>query len=313
VKAVGIDNAVAISAGTGHTCALLRDRTVKCWGLNDGRQLGITSPSQTGTPITVGGVQGATAIACGGYFTCALSGGPVSCWGRNNNGWLGSGADPNVLGLSATPVAVAGVTTAISLAAGKFNGCVVLANGAVQCWGDNGDGQLGVTPSTLAFAASPKTISGITAPTALTIGEFHVCGLLPDGTVRCWGDDNEGQLGDGRLTTQSTTPLKVVGLTGVSAIAAGLLDACAIAGDGVTRCWGLGPLGNGGTDSALSYTPVAVMGLPDARKLSANEDTACAIRADGSIACWGSNNDGMLGDSGTHTYGQTPVPVTAAW
>jgi len=148
---------------------------------------------------------------------------------------------------------------------------------------------------------TPQRIYGITGPTALTIGEYHVCGLLPNGTVKCWGDDSEGQLGDGLGGRQSATPLSVVGLNGVTSIAAGLELACAIAGDGLTHCWGYGALGNAGT-TPQSNTPVVVMGLPDAQKLPSSAGTRnnimCAIRADGSIACWG---------------GQMAAPVTATW
>jgi alpha-tubulin suppressor-like RCC1 family protein len=303
VQVVGIDNATAICAGNEHNCALLQDGTVSCWGYNGSYQLGSTTPTRSGTPMAVAGVQGATAVACGQYFTCALSGGAVFCWGSNYVSGLGQGVDFSVLKLSATPLPVVGVTTAVSLAAGPSNACVILADGSVQCWG-------GGSPT-------PQTISGITGPTALTIGEYHFCGLLSDGTVKCWGDDSEGQLGDGHSAGQSATPLAVVGLTGATAIAAGLGDTCAIAGDGLVRCWGFGGLGNGGTASSESDTPVVVMGLPDAMKLPANagdnNGTGCAIRADGSIACWGSNYDAMLGVGSSVNYGQTALPVTATW
>jgi alpha-tubulin suppressor-like RCC1 family protein len=313
-KVVGIEDAIAISAGNLHACAALSGGAVKCWGSNANRQLGSIAPANSsGTPITVAGLPGVTAVACGGYFSCGLSAGAVYCWGSNNTGRLGSGKTFNELGSTATPVAVAGVTTAVSLAAGPINGCVALASGSVQCWGFNSDGQTGTLPPFAQDVPSPSTVAGITGPIALTIGEYHVCGLLPAGTIKCWGSNTQGQLGDGHLTSRSATPLDVVGISGAMAVAAGLLDTCAIGADGRARCWGFGGLGDGGTASSSSNTPVVVMGLSDARKLSANEATGCAVRADGSVACWGGNYYGTLGDGSNANYGASAVFVSASW
>ena len=155
-----------------------------------------------GTPITVAGLQGVTAVACGGYFSCGLSGGAAYCWGSNYSARLGGGKTYNELGATATPVAVAGVTTAVSLAAGPMNGCVALASGSVQCWGLNNNGQMGTLPPFAQDVPFPTTVAGIAGPMALTIGQYHVCGLLPAGTIKCWGSDTPRQPG-GRSLDES--------------------------------------------------------------------------------------------------------------
>ena len=230
--------------------------------------------------------------------------------GSNRFNTLGSGETTAELAVSATPVAVAGVTTAVSVAVGEINGCVVLADGSVRCWGDDGDGQTGTFPPSPSDNPSPSIIGGVSGPIALSIGEYHVCGLFPGGTVKCWGGNSDGELGDGQLERQSVTPIDVTGIDGGIAIDAGELDTCVVGNDGRVRCWGYGALGNEGTQSSL---PTVVMGLSDARAVVTNVTNGCALRADGSVACWGSTLYWLLGDGGVHSYTAVPVPVNAAW
>jgi alpha-tubulin suppressor-like RCC1 family protein len=141
----------------------------------------------------------------------------------------------------------------------------------------------------------------------LSVGGYHACALLADGTVECWGTAREGELGNGS-NTYSLTPVPVSGLTGVTSLGAGELHTCAILAGGMAACWGDnqgGGLGNGTTGN-VSATPVPVSGLPSAVAITAGLDFTCALLADGRVACWGLNGSGQLGD-GTLTDSSTPV------
>ena len=206
---VGIAGATAITAGGGHTCALLSSGTVTCWGWNQFGQLGDGTTTARTTPVSVVGISGATAITVGASHTCALlPGGTVTCWGVNGGGQLGDGTTTD----STTPVTVLGITGATVITAGVDYTCALLAGGTVRCWGNNQFGQLGdgtITDSTTPVPV-PVSVVAITGATAITAGAVHTCALFSGGTVRCWGLNGSGELGDG-TTTDSATPVTVRG------------------------------------------------------------------------------------------------------
>ncbi len=143
----------------------------------------------------------------------------------------------------------------------------------------------------------------------MAAGGAHTCALRNDGTVYCWGDNWEGQLGDGTTALSRPTPVAVAGLTGATALAAGGSHTCALQSDGTVACWGdnyYGQLGDGTTTSRP--TPVAVAGLSGATALAVGGSHTCALRNDGTVACWGANYYGQLGD-GTFTDRLTPTAV----
>jgi alpha-tubulin suppressor-like RCC1 family protein len=253
-------------------------------------------------------------VAAGEYHTCAIvPGGTVACWGANVDGQLGDGttSGPDTCAgdpCSTAPVAVSNMTGATSVTAGADHSCALLASGSVECWGFNGEGQLG--NGTTTSASTPVAVPGLTGITAISAGYLHTCALLSGGTVECWGDNEQGELGNG-TTTNSSTPVAVSNLSGVAAIAAGNDVTCALLSGGTVECWGYngyGQLGNGTTTN--SPTPVAVSGLTGVTAISAGGDQVCALLTGGTVDCWGFNGSGALGN-GTTTNSSTPVAVSS--
>lgn len=296
-------NQSLISAGSGHTCAVL-SAEVWCWGTNTSGQLGNGSTLNSNKPVRVTGLSGAVAVAAGFNHTCALiNDGTARCWGSGFAGQLGNGGFVN----SSVPVTVTGLSGATAISAGRLHTCAIVM-GAARCWGDNGIGQLGngtTTPS-----ATPVNVVGLsTTVTAISLGWGHTCAVLIDGSGRCWGINDFGQHGSGATGSPSTTPVPVFGLGGANALTSGDEHNCVLVG-GTPRCWGLnsaGQLGNGTTSSSPSST--SVVGLGFAIAISGGGEHTCALPGDGSVRCWGFGGGGQLGNGSTATS-TTPVVVT---
>src|SRR5256885_12536623 len=198
----GLTTATRVVTGDSHTCALLGDGTVQCWGVGDSGQRGDGTFNNISTvPPAVVGITGAVAVAARGYHSCALLGdGTVWCWGRNSDGQLGvtpSGSQcPTTPGFfcSSTPVRAAGITSAAAVIAGGYHTCALFGDGTAQCWGRNDDGQLG--DGTFTTSSTPVPVGGLTGAAAVTGGFYHTWAPLWDGTVQCWGRDAEWPPGD---------------------------------------------------------------------------------------------------------------------
>jgi len=285
---------MAISSGWYHTCVLIEGGSVRCWGYNGSGQVGRPADVSTVTVATpVAGVAGATAVGAGRFHSCAIvAGGTVRCWGYNDFGQLGDGTtDP-----AFSPVDVVGVGDAVAVTGGEHHTCALIADGTVRCWGINTRGQLG--DGTVSEAPSgPSTVLGIEGATAIAADGATTCALLGDGTVRCWGWGEGGELGNG-AAANSSTPVEVSGLNDAVALAPG----CSLSAGGAVRCWGGylgGPLGN---------VPTEVTGIAASTAISRGGQTACAVVAAGSLRCWGLNSLGQLGN-GTYDNILPPVDV----
>jgi len=305
----------AIAGGRAHTCAI-KSGALYCWGWNGLGQLGDGTYTDRTTPTLVAdgamGNSGVTAVAAGGWHTCALKGGQVYCWGWNGAGRLGDGTTMT----RTTPTLVAdgamGNSGVTAVAAGASHTCA-LKGGKVYCWGWNLVGQLGdgtttqrITPTLVADGAMGN--SGVTAVAA---GASHTC-ALKGGQVYCWGANGLGQLGDETTTPRNTPTLVadgVMGNSGVTAVAAGVGHTCALKG-GQVYCWGWnsdGQLGDGTTTPRNTPTLVAdgVMGNSGVTAIAAIGWHTCALKS-GKVYCWGENYYGQLGD-GTTTDRTTPT------
>lgn len=280
------------------------------------------TPASTGTPTStvtfsadstpLSGVNvvltGVTAsVAGGGLHTCAItSTGGARCWGRNNVGQLGDGT----LTDSTAPVDVSGLTSGVrAISAGSDFTCALTSSGGVKCWGRNNLGQLGDTTNT--DQNSPVDVSALTSGVvAISAGRTHACALTNTGALKCWGGNNNGQLGDG-TTTDQAAPVAVSGMgSGVAAVTAGGNHTCALTTAGGARCWGLnaqGALGDGTTTSRSTAADVSGLTV-GVSTISAGFNFSCAVASTG-VKCWGDNSSKQLGDGST-TQRTSPVVVS---
>jgi len=314
----GLTGGIAsISAGNGTTCAISQVGALQCWGLGDRGQIGDGVDTDRLTPTAVTGMSSGVAqvsVSPTGKSVCAVQSNGVKCWGLNDRGQLGNSSTTN----SNQPVNVTGLTSGVTqVAVGGSYACALTTGGAVKCWGANGVGELG-NPSMTSFNVTvPTDVSGLSSGvTAIGVGLQHACALITGGTVKCWGQNGDGRLGDGTTTARST-PVSVLNLTGATRLSLGQVHSCVIVGGGA-KCWGsnsMGQLGDSSTND--QHQPVAVTGLStDVTSISAGGYHSCAALATGEARCWGMNNNGIglggqLGD-GTVINRTSPVAVLNA-
>lgn len=265
---------IAASGGEGaaHTCAVTTGGNVRCWGSSGAGQLGTGTFEPHPTPAAVVGLADVAQVAAGAAHTCARRlggqvggevggevGGQIWCWGAGHEGQLGDGG----MGLSTDPVGVVGIEGATALAAGLTFNCAATSAGDVRCWGRNSRGQLG--DGSQVGQATPTAVGGGLADAVdVVAGASHACALLTDTTVRCWGANTEGQLGDGTFVDRST-PVQVVGLADVVALGAGANHTCAVLVGGGVQCWGSDAdhqLGDGVDDAHSGIEPRYVSDFP---------------------------------------------------
>ena len=304
----GITDAVAVTLGGSHSCALHASGQVSCWGRDAAGQLGDGSvrTGRTATPVFATGLMDIDVLSAGGDTTCAVhSGGKVSCWGSNRDGQLGNGTSGEMGGNAHEPGLVMNLSDAVDVSVGNNHVCAQRLGGELVCWGQNSQGQLG--DNTTTDSALPVTVMGPTTMRSVSAGSAHTCAIDDsDGEVYCWGLNSAGAVGDGTMTQRRTVPTLVPGLTGVRQVD---VDAhsCALLSNRTVQCWGngrVGQIGDGTRDDRLS--PVTVGGLIDVDLVSAGASHACALGQTGSLECWGSNQSGQLGIGTTH---RQPVPL----
>ena len=302
----GITTATSLTLGKQHTCALLSNGGVMCWGMNDYGQLGDGTNTNRLTPTPVSGIDSATSVGAGDTHTCAvLRSGGVKCWGNNEMYQLGD-SNTNNRHSHLTPTIVPQINSATSVGAGESHTCALLKDGGVMCWGNNYEGALG-NAVVAYFSKIPVAAFDLTSATSLSSGDWHMCAGLKDGSVRCWGNNEHGQLGDG-TTTNKDTP------TAVSTVAIGAN--CAVtnpvngnAGVGSDSCGGKTTLNVGESCAPrcdAGYTVSGVTTCSAAGDISvatcapldvaSGGDHSCASASFGEVTSCGLNDCDRLGN-----------------
>jgi len=229
--------------------AVLADGRLMVWGQNFAGELGTGSPNSYNTPQTAGYSLDAVDVVAGIARTCYRNtAGELYCVGTNDSRQLEVEGSPITQFMRLQPRGVAGIAMNSEI-------CVVRADGIIQCIGENTRGQLG-DGTTQGGDGVWRTVKNINSAKQVVTHAQGACALLEDGTVWCWGWNNDGQLGDGSGVDQAS-PVRVKGLASAVQLAAGGRHVCALLKDGSVSCWGMnlaGQLGDGTTTNA--FTPV---------------------------------------------------------
>jgi len=300
-----------VTAGYRHTCGLTAAGADYCWGGNSDEELGdgtaVDRPIPTAVMVPAG--VSFTHAAAGWSHSCGLTAaGRPYCWGDNSVGQLGDGT----VIAAVTPVAtlMPASVSFTSLSASSGSTCGPTAAGPAYCWGDNSRGQVGDGTTTNRWTAAVVAApDGVTFASVET-GASHACGLTAAGAAYCWGDNSEGQLGDGS-TTNRLTPIAVAMPTAVvfQSLAVSFFHTCGLTTAGAVYCWGYngaGDLGDGTTTDR--WIPTLVPGAPTFTSLTTMYLHTCGLTATGQPYCWGDNRYGQIGD-GTTESRWTPTAV----
>ena len=327
-----VDRITSISTGISHTCAVTVRKAAYCWGADSSGQLGDGATSDRARPVPVAGSLKVATLSAGHLHTCAVDKAlGAFCWGRNVSGQLGNGSTTD----QTTPVQVVqfSADTLTALSAGFSHTCGAATGRVADCWGFNGDGELG--DGTFTDRASPGRVTGGLAFATVSAGESHSCGVTTAGTAYCWGDAQSGKLGNG-ATTRDSAPVPVAGGLTFATVRVGSGHSCGLTTAGAAYCWGDNSQGQLGDGTMTSQpTPEAVAGGLTFVALSAGHLHNCGLTAAGAAYCWGANFDGQVGDGttirrtapvvvagltfvalsagGFHTCGVTAVGVAYCW
>jgi alpha-tubulin suppressor-like RCC1 family protein len=310
----------SIKAGCAHGLGLKTDGTVRAWGDNSYGQLGdATLGIDSNVPVETYNLDNVKAISAGCNHNLALKeNGTVWAWGDNEYGQLGNGFSGPGQYYNA-PVKVASLGTGVkAVAAGRDFSLALVKDGTVRSWGRNTDGQLGNgDPLPGANKTTPVKVANLSGVKAIATDGFarHALALKQDGTVRSWGDDDSGQLGNGDPLpgTDKAAPVRVKNLSGVKAVAAGGYHSLALLSSGKVRSWGAnldGQLGNDRSGIGTEKnTPVSVSQLTNVRTISGGAYHSLAVLEGGSARSWGDNEYGQLGNDNFGTDSDVPVVV----
>tara|TARA_B100000683_G_C12497664_1_gene556677 strand:+ start:1138 stop:2943 length:1806 start_codon:yes stop_codon:yes gene_type:complete len=271
----GITSTRAAKTGWGHSCVIRDDGDLECWGSNwfGGLGTGDDLFPSNGGPVVVDGVSNVVKLAVGYHHTCALQDdGKLFCWGWNHRYQVATPMDDNEVCPNSdsypcvlSPREIQGLDSDfIDVAAGVNNTCVITAaDGKVYCWGDNQSGAIGNgVHQPFAREGEPIETEDLgQRAVKLSLGSTYALAIMADGSVKGWGQNSYGQLGNGSMTSPQNSPLAVVGLEGpVIQISAGVNHSCALLENRSVWCWGrnnYGQLGDG--TSVDSASPVQVV------------------------------------------------------
>ncbi|MCB9228559.1 MAG: hypothetical protein H6618_03020 [Deltaproteobacteria bacterium] len=341
-----------VDAGGYHTCALLDDGSVKCWGEGISGQTGSGSTGNIGlspgdmgdalVAVDLGTGVKARRIAAGGHHSCAiLDDDSLKCWGSNNSGQLGQGNISNIgdqpgeMGDTLPSVQLGTGRYVLQVAVGGYHTCALLDDHRVKCWGQNAYGQLGredtqnqgTAPAQMGDNLAYVNLGSGRTALSVSAGFYHSCALLDDGTVKCWGKNDSGQLGhednlnvgdtvgsmgDNLMVTDPGLPANV----SIVRLLSANYHNCVLLSDQSMKCWGANSAGELGleiSDSMLGAT-TGQMGtnLPalyfggalELHDIGLGLYQSCAVFTNGELKCWGKNQYGTLGQGHTSSIGK---------
>ena len=302
----------SIYAGNSKSCAIMNNNTFRYWGNDSGFHFGSGTTNQS-TPTLSNNIHSSNgfwknikAIATTNTATIVLlNNGTVQTRGRNQLGI----DTPNNGNSHRGVINVPNLNDVIDVTAGNNFILALLSNGTVKSWGVNSNGQLG--NNTTIDSMIPIDVLNVLNVSKIASHEsaLHSLALLSNGTVVSWGNNTNGQLGNGN-TTQQLTPSIIDNLTNVIQIAVGGNHSLALLSNGTVMSWGLnssGQLGNGNENQ--QNTPVQVLNINNAIAISAGNDFSLALLSDGTVMAWGNNTNGQLGDS-TNINKSTPILIS---
>ena len=293
----------------------MSDGTVWCWGSGGYIQLGDPSGTTSLDPVQVSLGTTVSSIAVGGNTSCAVTtAGNVLCWGRNNKGQIGNGTTQ--LSGGVTPVQLSAIPTSFTLRHLELGGqhsCATSTAGAVWCWGYANKLQLGNTANSTTDQSTPVQTDSLGSTAAsVSAATDYSCALTTGGTVMCWGNNANGQLGRGSATpATSAAPTAVSVGSNVAVVSAGNSHACVVTTAGAALCWGLGSSGQVGSNSftGTQATPTAVTGLSSGVvDIASGGSHTCALLDTGNVTCWGLDDAGQTGQADL-TNRATPTVV----
>lgn len=322
----------SIISGRGHSCMIMNDKTVKCWGANYASQMGDGTATERDTPVSVligtspdVKLRDVEELSVSTYSTCArLADRTVKCWGGNSEGQLGDNSTTERAAAVAVLTNETDPLTDIELLGGgsgyNTSHFAVNSSGALYSWGNNDYGQLGIGSTTGASVATTvEGLDGTTDATTVSVidsdgfpippffggdpAHMVTCAGMVDGTFKCWGLNYHGQFGNGATSTDNATePVTIDGVTGVTDVCIGSYHTCIVVSGGV-RCAGkndLGQLGDGTTTASTSFV-TAIAENSGVERVTCGFRKSCVRYSHGGVKCWGDSIFGELGDGNAAT------------
>lgn len=292
-----------------HTCGVAGVGQFQCWGRGLSGELGLGDRQARGFPTRVPEIEGAVSVTAGAAHTCGLTTeGLALCWGRGFEGQLGNRQSGEFL----TPQQVLGQGTFTRLSAGGRHTCGLTDGSQVLCWGWNVSGQLG-NATTVTVDVPVGLEAGPARWTDVSAGALHSCAVGEDERIWCWGENEDGQLGDGTRQDRNV-PTPVASELRFKSVSAGLAHTCGVTTSGAGYCWGQNSRGQHGDGSLTDHdAPIAVsLGITFQRIVAGGGHT-CGLAQGGAVWCWGSGGSGEIGDGGSALRGNpTRVPLEEA-
>ncbi len=305
VQVAGLANIVKIAGGFYHSLAVKSDGTAYGWGSNYTGQLGDGTNTDRLSPVKIYGATGATNVTAGGYHSLLLkSDGTVWGTGNNADGQLGNGTYETTFIMFPCP----GVANATQIAAGGSHSLALASDGSVMAWGDNHGGQLGDNMNEL---TSPVAVSvpNLAGASQIQAGSAYCIALKSDGTALAWGDNADGQLGNGGHGKRDA-PQMVAGVGDILQTSGGYYHQLVLQPNGTVWAWGANFVGQVGDGTYFERdSAVKIPGLKSITQIAGGGFHSLALKSNGTVWAWGDNYYGELGDGGSEYSSAVPVQV----